>query len=306
MPDNYGRAFIGNKQPQRSGISSYTNRFESGGPFTTLWKRFTGQLALEQNMAMADYMYSKDLDMWNVQNQYNSPVEQMNRLQEAGLNPKLIYGSGVAGATGMAKEMPKYQAPRADFNSVLGELNPLRILSAYQDIKLKNAQVDLVRANTEKSKEQTISETIKQGIYTLESQLKGIDLDFNKSTFDQRRKNIELLNQEVNQRTNNLMKDFTIKEQMLLKEMEYVIQEELKTNMRKFGLTDNDPFWARLLAQGAFNQGWSAAELHSYLKQQGPTIAKSKDFWNIVKLFYPGTRFLPGLGNFEIPFLNNK
>lgn len=31
---------------------------------------------------------------WNLQNAYNSPVEQMKRLKAAGLNPMLVYGSG--------------------------------------------------------------------------------------------------------------------------------------------------------------------------------------------------------------------
>lgn len=31
--------------------------------------------------------------MWNATNQYNSPVEQMKRFKDAGLNPNLIYGS---------------------------------------------------------------------------------------------------------------------------------------------------------------------------------------------------------------------
>ena len=34
-----------------------------------------------------------NIEMWNKQNQYNHPLQQMARLQEAGLNPNLIYGS---------------------------------------------------------------------------------------------------------------------------------------------------------------------------------------------------------------------
>lgn len=37
---------------------------------------------------------------WNMQNEYNSPRAQMQRLQEAGLNPNLVYGQGVQGASG--------------------------------------------------------------------------------------------------------------------------------------------------------------------------------------------------------------
>lgn len=36
----------------------------------------------------------QDLDDWHMQNQYNSPAQQMQRLREAGLNPHLVYGGG--------------------------------------------------------------------------------------------------------------------------------------------------------------------------------------------------------------------
>ena len=32
--------------------------------------------------------------MWNKNNEYNTPLAQVNRLQEAGLNPNLVYGNG--------------------------------------------------------------------------------------------------------------------------------------------------------------------------------------------------------------------
>lgn len=32
-----------------------------------------------------------NLELWNLQNKYNSPAEQMKRFQDAGLNPNLIY-----------------------------------------------------------------------------------------------------------------------------------------------------------------------------------------------------------------------
>ena len=31
---------------------------------------------------------------WNMQNAYNSPEQQMQRLRDAGLNPNLVYGNG--------------------------------------------------------------------------------------------------------------------------------------------------------------------------------------------------------------------
>lgn len=39
-----------------------------------------------QARKMADYEFSNNLKMWNLQNAYNSPAQQMQRLKDAGLN----------------------------------------------------------------------------------------------------------------------------------------------------------------------------------------------------------------------------
>lgn len=50
----------------------------------------------EWNEAMYQKQRQDALDDWNRQTLYNSPIEQMRRLKEAGLNPNLVYGSGQA------------------------------------------------------------------------------------------------------------------------------------------------------------------------------------------------------------------
>lgn len=43
------------------------------------------------NYLMKQQEQAYNLELWNLQNQYNSPAEQMKRFQDAGLNPNLIY-----------------------------------------------------------------------------------------------------------------------------------------------------------------------------------------------------------------------
>lgn len=60
------------------------------------------------NKDLAKYKYDKDLEMWNRQNNYNTPSAQMQRYAQAGINPNIIASQGNAGnATGM----PEYSAP---------------------------------------------------------------------------------------------------------------------------------------------------------------------------------------------------
>lgn len=53
-----------------------------------------------------------NIKFWQMQNAYNDPAQQMSRLKKAGLNPNLIYGQSVSGATGQAGAVaPSKAAP---------------------------------------------------------------------------------------------------------------------------------------------------------------------------------------------------
>lgn len=62
----------------------------------------------EWNRQQALEQYQREVEMWKMQNEYNSPKSQMERYQAAGLNPNLIYSSGNASA-GNASGYPSYQ-----------------------------------------------------------------------------------------------------------------------------------------------------------------------------------------------------
>lgn len=66
---------------------------------------FNKKLAAQQNQY--------NIDMWKMQADYNSPQAQMQRFQEAGLNPNLIYGQGSNGNMTSAPEQVVPQAPDA-------------------------------------------------------------------------------------------------------------------------------------------------------------------------------------------------
>lgn len=66
-----------------------------------------------KNMELAEYQFDKNVEMWNMMNEYNLPINQMERLRAAGLNPNLVYGSqSVTGNT--QSNAPQYQAPHVN------------------------------------------------------------------------------------------------------------------------------------------------------------------------------------------------
>lgn len=110
------------------------------------------------NMALAEYQYQTNLDMWNRQNEYNSPVQQMQRLKDAGLNPNLMYGQG---NVGNASSLPEYKAPQMGAYTGFGDLGAsaagnqlIQGLNSYAQIKKVQAETDAIRQNTENLKVQ--------------------------------------------------------------------------------------------------------------------------------------------------------
>ena len=111
------------------------------------------QITRETNAAnrqLAEYEWNKNLEMWNRQNQYNSPSAQMQRYKDAGLNPNLIYGQG---SSGNATTLPKYSAPTMQPVTVTPQImrldNALNVLGHYMDYRIKSAQEEQIRAQTE-------------------------------------------------------------------------------------------------------------------------------------------------------------
>lgn len=93
---------------------------------------------IKENRYLSNLAYSRDVEMWNRQNEYNSPESQMKRLESAGLNPNLVYGTGAVGNQTGAP--PSYTPPREEYRPLV---NFPEILSTYQNLKLQSMDVKL-------------------------------------------------------------------------------------------------------------------------------------------------------------------
>lgn len=109
--------------------------------------------------AEAELAYQRSIEMWNMQNLYNSPEAQMNRFKAAGLNPHLIYGQGNAGnASGTPEYQPanlqyRYEAPAygAAINSAIPTL--MAVGTWMQNMRLSEAELQQKSTNTEKARQ---------------------------------------------------------------------------------------------------------------------------------------------------------
>nr|QPB07375.1 MAG: DNA pilot protein [Microvirus sp.] len=105
------------------------------------------------NKQQATTSWKRAVDMWNRQNVYNSPKEQMNRLLQANLNPNLMYGQG---SVGNASSSPSPDTPRGVelpnsyrydngvgglFSSIADSIN------SYVSMQRQIAEIDQLKAN---------------------------------------------------------------------------------------------------------------------------------------------------------------
>lgn len=109
------------------------------------------------------YAWKKSVKAWKAQNAYNHPVQQMARLQEAGLNPNLIYGTSPSSAVGSASGAPEMKPVDFDVSNVFSDI------TKFADLRLRNAQAD----NTENAIEVQNAEVALKGAQTANEVQKG-------------------------------------------------------------------------------------------------------------------------------------
>lgn len=100
------------------------------------------------NSMLAAQANQHEIDMWNLQNEYNTPAAQMKRYQDAGLNPDLIYQQGNNGNASSAPgvHQPQFSMSNANngLNRVLGILGTVgglaQQMSGIVDSAVKTSQ----------------------------------------------------------------------------------------------------------------------------------------------------------------------
>lgn len=109
------------------------------------------QMMHEERLQKSDQAYNER--MWNMQNEYNSPVQQMARLREAGINPATSFGQIASGAISKSPPYTRHN-PVARPPQIQIELpNVLGIMSQLK--QLKGQELDNERRSLENSKIRT-------------------------------------------------------------------------------------------------------------------------------------------------------
>lgn len=131
--------------------------------------------ANKANMELAKYQYDRALDMWNMQNAYNTPSEQRKRLMEAGLNPNLVYGNGqVQGLT--SAPAPQYQAPHIGAYTNFGSLGVEQAMTTYMGLSKMQADIQNTKANTANTEATTANVLAQHDLIPQQYQLNQLEI----------------------------------------------------------------------------------------------------------------------------------
>uniref|UniRef100_A0AAU8B5V3 DNA pilot protein n=1 Tax=Dulem virus 90 TaxID=3145801 RepID=A0AAU8B5V3_9VIRU len=111
---------------------------------------FVGSTALGMSDTIANGYFNKraasqqngyQWAFWKANNDYNSPASQMQRLEEAGLNPNLVYGNGAATHQATMATAPKVAAAQSNM------LASLQTANMFGQMANTEAQTDIIRHN---------------------------------------------------------------------------------------------------------------------------------------------------------------
>lgn len=217
---------------------------------------------------MYDRQYNDNLEFWRMQNDYNHPSAQAKRLQEAGLNKSLMYGNSASGGNAGPISTPDVQS--AQFKSPdLGGIvtGAMQNVLAYQDVRIKQAQHDNLRAQNQQILESTlltkanrITEDSQRGIKTKQittdvaDKIQSGSLRVNQNTRENQRINNETRKLEADLKS-AVLRDENLKMNtkaasaridQILKSTEYL---QLKKEMLEMGVNTSDPLFVRIIQQ---------------------------------------------------------
>lgn len=243
-----------------------------------------------QNRRFSRNMYElqrrDNLDFWNKQNAYNSPQEQMKRLQEAGLNPALMYGK--AASAGQASPISTPDIKPVSFRPIFDQ-GAANSINQYFDSRVRQAQVD----NLEVQRTLTQQDVVLRAAQIADKleETRGRKLSFEDKDFDLKFKrdlrqvNADMLRESVRQKQaqiDNVMRQSERIGLLMAKdtfEIKKVAAEIIRTRaqtrltnqqvnklvvdtdiqkvilgLRRAGINPNDPTWVRVLFQNIISK----------------------------------------------------
>ena len=138
--------------------------------------------AYKRSLKLMDRQYDMDERAWQRVQDYNTPMQQMKRLKEAGLNPALMYGQGNPGNA--------QQQVQSKFN----ELEPFTSGQTIASSTAAGVQMSMANAVREKTRSESVLNAIRGANETKQT---GIAQDLAKSNVEYNNAKIKGIGQNI-------------------------------------------------------------------------------------------------------------
>lgn len=258
------------------------------------------------------------VDMWNKENEYNSPTSQIKRLVDAGVNPNVFGGDNTTGSVAsVAQSAPSANLSHGSSASVGGSIpvapvtytNPLLESAQIRNI---NAQSDKLNSDTDlnKANKQRLLELLTGEKELQRFEILGKQFDVEKmkpsqvenliaqtNNFNANARNLDENTKKLHQEIANLLESQKLTQEQVKRakiENQYlpdVLFSEIKKNLSEVIRNEEQ---ASLLAQEATNallEGGSLAlsfDIDEKSHQDNIEITKSENDWTKLKNHWRG------------------
>lgn len=130
------------------------------GAIGAIGNLFTGGMSARKQYKyqskLMDKQNQQQIDFWKMNNDYNTPFAQRARLEQAGLNPDLMYGGSGSVTPSQMPGAAAGSAPNVDYGDTSGAFaNGIRLA---QQASLIDAQVSKIEAENKLLAEQALSQ----------------------------------------------------------------------------------------------------------------------------------------------------
>lgn len=127
----------------------------------------------EYNLMLARTQNQWNIEQWQRENDYNSPTAQMSRFRAAGLNPNLAYGQMSNGASSPTLTSGAASSP-TDMSAIGNKRNFGQAMQEALNLEMQKAQIEAIKAGTEKTKEDIKNVTASTEALTIDNLYRAI------------------------------------------------------------------------------------------------------------------------------------
>lgn len=185
-------------------MSSTFDTIMSGVPIVgSFYNAISQGVQNKKNRKWQEKMYGvqrrDSLADWNMQNEYNSPANQMKLYKEAGLNPNLIYGSGTVAQA----DQPRQSSP-GNWKGEAPQLDAMSWAQAEQMKQTVNIQKQQQEILVEEKRGKGLDNDLKELNLEVERNSLGYTMDVRKWSADNIEQQNRIFRQNITQNDINI------------------------------------------------------------------------------------------------------